>query len=110
MIDSSLVAAAALTLGTLSAKNVAPGAVTAITMLLIAWPRLRAWQVVLALAFFTLGTQRASATLLTFDHERAVARQLLGRPSRCQGTITVVSSPSRRTDQIAFMASVRALR
>ena len=109
MIDLPLAAGLALVLGQLAPSSPWPVAFTAVGLVVLAWRRLSVPRVGLLLLLFAFGSHRASTTLASYDLTRAVARDALGAPETCSGTLRVVASPARRGDRFGFLAEAIAL-
>lgn len=109
MIDLPLAAGIALILGQLAPGAFAPVAITATGLVMLArnglsWPK-----IALLLLLVALGSHRTTAALQSYEETRAIARDALGSPEICGGTLRVVSSPMQRGDRFAFLGEALSL-
>ncbi len=109
MIDLPLAAGLALVLGQLAPTSPWPVAFAAVGLVVLAWRRLNLPRVALLLLLFAFGAHRAATTLASHDQSRTAARDALGAPETCSGTLRVVASPSRRGDRFGFLAEAISL-
>ncbi len=109
MIDSFVLVGVVLLAGQFAARTPLPAAVALAATLALAWPRLQRWQIVAAILAFGLGIARASAMLHADHAVREPLRETFGPPTRCAGLATVLSSPAKRGDRVAFIARSEGL-
>lgn len=103
MIDFPLAAGLAVILGQLAPGAFGPVAITATGLVLLGKNKLSRPRIVLLLLLVALGSHRTTAALQSYEETRAIARDALGSPEVCGGTLRVVSSPTKRGDRFAFL-------
>jgi competence protein ComEC len=110
-IDGALVLAAAAAGGQFAAVAPAASVGAALgALVLLAVTRVTAPRVLVAAALlFGLSTWRAERALDGFEEERLRVRDALGPPSRCAGAGTVLTSPVKTGDALAFVAELEGL-
>ncbi len=109
MIDLSLVAGLGLILGQLAPLALGPVALCAAGLIALTHDRLSLGKVALALSLFGFGMLRTQGSIQSFESARAIARDALGAPEICGGSIQVTSSPHKRQDRYCFLAEAVSL-
>ena len=110
-VDVGLVLAAAAVGGQFAAVAPAPavGAAVAVIALLAVTRAASPLVLGVALLLFAGSAWRAEHALGAFEEERIRVRDALGPPSRCAGAGTVLSSPVKNGDALAFVAELAEL-
>ncbi|MBI5537950.1 MAG: DNA internalization-related competence protein ComEC/Rec2 [Deltaproteobacteria bacterium] len=109
MLDSLLIAGVSLLAGALIVSSPWPVLIVLTAILAAAWTRIRWRQVAVATLLITLGSWRASNALAKYDDERGRARDLIGPPARCSGSVIVRSPLTRVRDVYSLIAQAQKL-
>lgn len=103
MIDLCLAASIGLLIGQLTTIAPGPAILAAAGLSVVAWQRLSAFKLAVAMGAFTFGCFCAHGALADYERARAQARDALGPPETCGGTLRVISSPMKRGDKFGFI-------
>jgi competence protein ComEC len=109
VIDTSLIAGVCLLAGAIIPLSPYPLFVALCAAILVAWRRISARQATLAVVMLTVGAWRSSSSFVGFDEARDRARERLGAPARCSGTVVVRTSPTRIGEAYSLFAEAQTM-